>query len=75
MKLSKLHYRILEECADGHCYRGVWRWTLKDGTPVTRQITTLRRWGLIDCMYFTGGRASASPTDAGRNILEKRDNA
>lgn len=74
MKLSETHIRILEEGADGHCYRGVWRWTLKDNTPVTRQVNAMKRNGLIEGMYFTGGRGSMSATDKGRDVLKGKQN-
>lgn len=71
MTSDELKIRVLEEFADGHCYRGVWRWTLADGEPCTRQVNWLKKKGYVSGQYFTGGRASVNPTDAGLEYLKE----
>lgn len=50
--------------------KGAWRWTFKhEGShePVGRAVKTLEQHGIVSCMYFAGGRASANLTDKGRD--------
>lgn len=49
---------------------GPWLWTFKhEGTnvPVGRAVKTLEKHGIVECSYYSGGRASANLTDKGRN--------
>ena len=79
MKLSDKQREILEQGATGTCTRFVWRWTLgrdRFAQSVTREVNTLLKKGLMKAAYYSGGQASASPTEEGRAALkqdEKRE--
>jgi hypothetical protein len=49
----------------GICIRGQWIY-LVGGEPVTRAVNTLKRRGLVEGHYMSGGRAAINLTDAGR---------
>jgi DNA-binding MarR family transcriptional regulator len=52
----------------GTCIR--YEWTFNIGSDhYTRQVRALERKGLVDVMYFSGGRAAVNLTEAGRAAL------
>lgn len=53
------------DCPSGVCIQGVWAYLL-DGKPITRAVNTLKRQGLADGHYMSGGRAAINLTEAGR---------
>lgn len=70
MTLTEKQREVLERGAEGHCYRGVWRWN-RGHEPVTREVNALMKRGLLDGIYFSGGKAAANATDAGRALIGK----
>ena len=67
MKADELLKAMREEGVrpSGVCVRGDWTY-LVDGEPVTRAVNTLKRRGLVDGHYMSGGRAAINLTDKGR---------
>lgn len=70
MALTEKQIEVIDRGAEGFCYRGLWKWTMC-GDPVTREVNTLKKRGLIDCIYFSGGKAAANATDEGRLAIGK----
>jgi hypothetical protein len=55
----------------GVCIRYQWSW-IADGVPVTREVKALMKRGLMDASYYSGGRAAAHITAAGKAMLGDR---
>ncbi len=68
--LTEQQLEILQTGANAVCVSGRWLWSIR-GTPCGRAINNLKRRGLIDIAYYTGCRASASPTDKGREVARQ----
>ena len=62
---------LSRERVDGICIRYVWLWFVSNES-VSRQVNALMKRGLMKATYYSGGRATASITDAGRAMLEDR---
>lgn len=69
LKLTDRQKMVLQKRADGFCYRGNWKWTC-NGEPVTREVNTLNKRGLIELTFFPD-RGATNPTESGRAMLEK----
>lgn len=67
MTSKELHEAMKNDGArpSGVCIRGVWTYLL-DGQPVTRAVNTLKRRGVVNGHYMSGGRAAINLTAAGR---------
>lgn len=64
---------IVDHRGDGSCASG--RWTYRAGGQRLNggHVEQLKRNGMIDVMYFSGGRAGINATDAGiRLVTEMR---
>jgi len=51
------------------CISGRWVWIFPhhgDNIPVGRAVKTLQEHGIVECQYYSGGRAAANLTDMGR---------
>jgi DNA-binding MarR family transcriptional regulator len=51
---------IRETPASGTCVRYEWTFRDYDGNPITRQVKALQKKGLVNIMYFRGGRAAVN---------------
>lgn len=71
MKLTEKKINVLDRGAEGFCYYGSWKWIL-GGKPVTREVNQLVKAGLMDCIYFSGGKAAANANDSGRQLIGKK---
>lgn len=72
-KLSNRKLLVLQDGAEGFCIRGAWSWKV-GFEPVTREVNSLRKSGLVSCTYYRGGKAGAWPTEAGQKLLEEITN-
>lgn len=73
MKLSEIHFQILEKGATGHCLHMQWGFILAGAlVSVTRQVKVMERHGLIRIYYHPAtGSAKTKATEAGRESVRK----
>jgi hypothetical protein len=73
VKLTDKQRKVLEQGATGVSIRFVWRWTIgrENMELATREVNGLIKRGLMKAAYYSGGQASASPTEEGRRLLQE----
>ena len=69
IKMTENRRAVLEGRARGTAYNCMWLWTIPPGEAVTRDVNLLKKRGLVDCQYYSGGKAGCNATEAGLAFL------